>query len=105
LATTSGLVRGAKARDPWSIVALVFGALATAVGLWSIAAYFLEAVIARVGEPDQSLLFWYLPLLFIGIIGLILGVAAGTWGVWRRKRRLEQAPPADAPAVGDRLDR
>lgn len=83
-------VRAGSIRDPWSIVALVFGAFATAVGLWLIAAYFLEAVIARVGEPDQSLLFWYLPLLFIGIMGLSLGVAAGAWGIWRRTRRFEQ---------------
>jgi len=66
---------------------MVSGALATVVGLWLIAAYFLEAVIARLGEPDQSLIFWYLPLLFIGVIGAILGAVVGWWGIRRRKRR------------------
>ena len=35
--------------------------------------YIYEAIISRIGEPDQSLIFWYLPILFIGITSLIAG--------------------------------
>ena len=31
------------------------------------------AIIERLGDPDQSLLFWYLPILFIGLAGMGLG--------------------------------
>ena len=37
--------------------------------------YFWEGIYLRIGEPDQSLLFWYLPVLFLGIIGIIGGIA------------------------------
>ena len=45
------------------------------VGLGFIAMYAWEGVISRIGDPDQSLLFWYLPILFIGIFSLVGGVA------------------------------
>jgi hypothetical protein len=35
--------------------------------------YVVEAVIATRGEADQSPLFWYLPILFLGIAGISLG--------------------------------
>jgi hypothetical protein len=43
----------------------------------------VEAVFARLGEADQSMLFWALPILFLGLLvsltGLILTALA-----WRR---------------------
>jgi len=65
----------AKARRAWSIVGLVAGSVMALLGLWLVAAYFMSAVLDRIGEPDQSLLFWYLPLLFMGIMALGAGVA------------------------------
>ena len=44
------------------------------MGLVFIGAYVSEALIARIGDPDQSLLFWYLPLLLVGIFTAALGV-------------------------------
>jgi hypothetical protein len=29
--------------------------------------YIWEAFISRIGDSDQSLLFWYLPILFLGL--------------------------------------
>lgn len=75
-----------KARDPLPVAALVLGVLASLVGLWLIAAYFFSAVFARWGEPDQSLLFWYLPLLFVGSAILVPGLCAVLWGIIRRRQ-------------------
>ena len=53
----------------WLAYAFVLlGCLFTASGAGFILMYMWEAVISRMGEPDQSLLFWYLPILFIGLI-------------------------------------
>ena len=61
--------------------ALAFGILSFILGVVFVVAYISEAVIARLGEPDQSLLFWYLPILFMGIAGIGLGTGAGILGV------------------------
>jgi hypothetical protein len=68
--------------------ALAFGILSFIIGVIFVVTYVSQAVIARLGEPDQSLLFWYLPILFIGIIGVFLGLGAGVLGFigWRRNR-------------------
>ena len=65
-------------------VLLVLGGAALVAG------YVQEAVLARWGDPDQSLLFWYLPILFLGLAGLALGLTCGYWG--RRWWRTD-APP------------
>ena len=65
------------------IVALCFGVAATLVGLVLTGAYVLEAVIERRGEPDPSLLFWYLPILLIGMVSVVTGLAASVWGFVR----------------------
>lgn len=71
---------------------LVIGILIAMIGIACIVMYVLEAIIARIGEPDQSLLFWYLPILFIGIISVIIGLGVGVWGVISlRKSRQEDA--------------
>ena len=70
-----------KLNRTWSIVALVVSALLILSGLTFVVMYFVSAVLERVGEPDQSLLFWYLPILFIGIIGILLGAGAGILGI------------------------
>lgn len=50
------------------------GGLGVLLGMGLILMYVWDAVISRIGEPDQSLLFWYLPILF-------LGIAAGGGGI------------------------
>jgi len=74
--------------------ALVLGSLIGVAGIAFAVMYVLEAVVARVGEPDQSLLFWYLPILFIGLFGIIIGATIGILGyVSLRKLRQEDTAP------------
>jgi len=49
-------------------------------------AYLFEAVITRRGEADQSLLFWYLPFLFLGIIGLVAGLGTGILSIQKLRK-------------------
>jgi len=52
----------------WRVITCIFlGGLGAVLGLTFILMYVWGAVISRIGEPDQSLLFWYLPILFLGI--------------------------------------
>jgi len=70
--------------------ALVVGGLITLIGIGFAVMYVLEAIIARLGEADQSLLFWYLPILFMGLIGIIIGLGIGVWGAIRLRQIREQ---------------
>jgi len=66
---------------------LAFGSLITPTGAAFVIMYILEAIVARAGEPDQSLLFWYLPFLFMGLMGMVLGLGVCVWGVIRLKKQ------------------
>lgn len=68
-------------------LALLGGITLCLIGGALIAAYVLEAVSARWGEADQSLLFWYLPLLFFGIIALGTGTGPCLWGIRQLTRK------------------
>ena len=59
---------------------IISGAGITILGIIFVAMYILEGIIKRIGEPDQSILFWYLPILFIGIILIISGIGLFVWG-------------------------
>ena len=52
---------------------LLFGIVLMLFGLMLCVAYLLEAVIKRMGEGDQSLVFWYLPFLLFGVISMLSG--------------------------------
>ena len=72
-----------------TIVRVLSGVVLTLMGLIFIWGYISEAIIARVGEPDQSLLFWYLPLLFVGLFtagigGLITWVGYREYKIGRK---------------------
>ena len=69
--------------------ALAAGSLITLTGIGFAIMYVLEAILKRWGEGDQSLLFWYLPILFIGLIGIIIGLGLGLWGASRLKKSRE----------------
>lgn len=68
-------------------IALILGVIFVAAGVGLVGGYVVEAVIARIGEPDQSLLFWYLPILFIGIAAMMIGLFAFVWGARRLRPR------------------
>lgn len=65
------------------IAAVAGGVVAFLAGIGMLGAYVLEAVIKRLGEADQSLLFWYLPFALFGLMSVIAGIAATAWGVSR----------------------
>lgn len=75
--------------------ALVVSGLIILTGIACVVMYVLEAVIARLGEADQSLLFWYLPILFIGLIGILAGIGVGIWGATRLKKLSQQDTTPD----------
>ena len=80
--------------------ALILGGVMTGLGAAFVVMYVLEAVFARWGEPDQSLLFWYLPLLFLGLIAMTVGAGIGFWG-WRRQREDRAAPSAEDASANE----
>ena len=61
-------------------------------GIIFIVVYVYEAIVVRVGEPDHSLLFWYLPILFLGILGMVIGLGVGAWGGSRVRVIRRQIP-------------
>lgn len=67
--------RGALAK-----ITILAGALITLSGCALVVLYVREAVVIPWGDPDQSLLFWYLPLLMLGVTGVSLGVVLMAWG-------------------------
>lgn len=75
---------------------LALGLLMSILGMVFVAAYIRDAIIARAGEPDQSLLFWYLPFLYMGIISTLAGLGVGALGLnllRRMRRRISPRPP------------
>jgi apolipoprotein N-acyltransferase len=76
-----------------TILLIAFGLLLGLTGLGFIAMYVYSALIDRIGDADQSLLFWLLPILFAGI-GLS-GSGALLLRLGLRRRR----------AAAERLDR
>ena len=76
-------------------LALIAGLVLTIIGTLLIVGYIMEAYFARIGEPDQSLLFWYLPLLFVGLIAFVTGLSTGIWGFNRLRKVKHQTPSND----------
>jgi len=76
----------------WPYLALAFGVATSLIGGGFVVTYVRDAIFARAGDPDQSLLFWYLPILFIGIMILGVGLGACTWGVIRLREIGRTAP-------------
>jgi len=56
-----------------AILGLFFGGILSFLGLFLIISYIVEGWLNRIGEPDQSLLFWYLPFLLFGLISFSTG--------------------------------
>ncbi len=65
----------------FSYTILFAGSLSVILGLAFVSMYVYGAIIARWGEADQSLLFWHLPILFIGIFSTAAGLGFSFWGI------------------------
>lgn len=63
---------------------IAFGGLLGLTGLGFVAMYVHSALIERLGDPDQSLLFWLLPILFAGIGLTFAGILLLRLGLRRR---------------------
>jgi len=70
----------------WPLLGILIGSLMTLAGIFLIVSYVSEAILARIGEPDQSLLFWYLPFLFVGLLILPAGLGLGISSLKRLRR-------------------
>ena len=64
---------------------VLIGVLITIAGAIFVFMYLQGAIISRIGDPDQSLVFWYLPILFLGVIGMIGGLVLLIQGIKRLK--------------------
>jgi len=80
----------------WPSVALISGIVLIIIGVLLITGYITEAYVERIGEPDQSLLFWYLPLLMFGFIAFVTGVSFSIWGTKRIRKIKHQNPSNDS---------
>lgn len=78
-------------------LALVAGLAITGVGLFLVGLYAVEAWRA-IGQPDSSMLFWMLPILFLGSMISVLGGLLG-WVAWRARRGDPQFQALAAKAV------
>lgn len=67
--------------------ALLCGVFLLLAGLGLAWTYVHGAILARLGEPDQSLLFWYLPFLLLGIGALATGSGLALWGLHALRTR------------------
>jgi hypothetical protein len=75
-----------NSKKTWPSVALISGIVLIIIGALLITGYIIEAYVERRGEPDQSLLFWYLPFLMFGLIFFVAGLSTGIWGFRRLKK-------------------
>ena len=70
-----------------NVFMILSGGFISLAGAILVCMYFWEAIVSRMGEPDQSLIFWYLPFLLFGVIAIRGGLAMIILG----KRRLKSA--------------
>jgi len=69
------------------VLALTLGTIASLIGVGLVGSYAWWAVVARWGEPDQSLLFWYVPFLLFGLGGVVYGSTVSAWGLRRLRTK------------------
>jgi len=65
----------------FAVCALLSGIALCIAGAIFVVIYFKDAIFMRLGEADQSLIFWYLPFLFVGISGIVCGIVFGQAGL------------------------
>ena len=64
---------------------VLLGTILSLSGVVFVVLYVYEGVILPWGRSDQSLLFWYLPFLFIGFLAVVLGALILARGLVRLK--------------------
>lgn len=84
-------------RTRWpAILAASAAAISLIVGVAAVKWYIWDIAIRQAGEPDRSMLFWGLPIVFIGVGALAVG---GSLVVFARrsftKPQANDPPPPD----------
>lgn len=77
---------GERRRRVLGIVAAATAGLFLIVGAAAAKWYLWDVVVGQRGEPDRSMLFWGLPVLFLGVSALL--AAAGL--AWFARQRLSE---------------
>lgn len=66
----------------WKRVGAIAGAvgatMALIVGGAALKWYVWDVAIQQADEPDRSMLFWGIPIAFVGVAALAIGIALGT---------------------------
>jgi hypothetical protein len=78
-------------RRPALYLVLAVGLCGILAGGLFVGLYIVEAFVSRIDEPDQSLLYWYLPIAFMGLSFLLAGGVLAAWA-WRSLRRPPPPP-------------
>jgi hypothetical protein len=55
--------------------AAAVAAVALVVGLAALKCYFWDIVVQQAGEADRSMLFWGIPIAFIGVAAVAIGTS------------------------------
>ena len=70
------------------VIAVFLGIILFVPGLFFTGMYVSEAIVKTAESADRSLIFWYLPILFTGLAGLIGGTVLWLWaGIKLRDRK------------------
>lgn len=77
------------ARAVLRALALLAGAGLVLAGLAGVKWYVWDVAIGGIGEPDRSMLFWGLPILWMALGAL----AGGAWLAWLGRPRREGPVP------------
>lgn len=56
----------------FGLSAALISAVSTLIGAAALWWYVAEVVIGQAGEPDRSMLFWGLPIVFLGLTALMI---------------------------------
>ena len=78
-----------------SILAAVAGVTALFIGGAALKWYIWDIVIQQAGESDRSMLFWGIPIVFIGMGA----IATGTALLWLARRKLSPASRQRLPSA------
>jgi hypothetical protein len=73
----------------------VLAAIAVFIGLTALKWYFWDIVIQQAGEADRSMLFWGIPIVFIGIASLAVGIRLAAFARTGLSGRTSDEPPVD----------
>jgi len=70
-------------------LSILSGGTITLLGVAFVLIYVWEGVVPNIGKPDQSPIFWYLPIFFLGLFGIFGGVALMVIGI-NSKRNIKR---------------